>query len=218
MNNIILAAIAVCSMTSLANAHQTTSNSNGIVSNNDTCIKIDNYLTGLQNEKHFSGGLLIIKNGEEIFSKGYGLADKENKIPFTRSTLASMGSITKAFTAAAIMKLMEQGKLSVDDPLKTFFPNVPTDKQHITIHQLLTHSAGFQEFLKNDQGDYEKIEKDEFLKKAFSESLIFKPGEKAIYSNVGVSSNGISFARLIPLPEEGLVFYMVRGCLSDEKQ
>jgi CubicO group peptidase (beta-lactamase class C family) len=173
--------------TSLSNSRQTISDLNGIVIDNDTCRKIDEYLTGLQNKANFSGGLLIIKDGKKNFNKGYGLADKENKIPFTPSTLASMGSITKAFTAAAIMKLMEQGKLSVDAPLKTFFPNIPADKQNITIQQLLTHSAGFPEFLKNDQGDYEKNDKAEFLKKAFSDSLIFKPGEKAIYSNVDMS-------------------------------
>ena len=138
---------------------------------NDTCKTIDNYLSQLATEKNFSGGLLIIKDGKKIFSKGYGWANKEKNIPFTPSTLASMGSITKAFTAAAIMKLTEQGKLSVNDSLKKFFPNVPPDKANITIHQLLTHSSGFREFLKEDGGDYEKINTEEFLKRTFSEPL-----------------------------------------------
>ncbi|MEP6713199.1 MAG: serine hydrolase [Ferruginibacter sp.] len=158
---------------------------------NDTCKKIDEYLSQIEKEKNFSGGLLIIKNGEKIFSKGYGWANKENKIPFTSSTLASMGSITKAFTAAGIMKLVEQGKLSVDDPLQKFLPNVPGDKANITIHQMLTHSSGFHEFLQNDGGDYEKIETAAFLKRAFGEPLSFKPGEKAVYTNVGMSVLGI---------------------------
>lgn len=158
---------------------------------NDTCRTIDNYLTQLSKEKNFSGGLLIIQNGKKIFSKGYGWANQEKKIPFRTSTLASMGSITKAFTAAAIMKLAEQGKLSVNDNLKKFFPDVPTDKATITIHQLLTHSSGFHEFLQNDGGDYEKINTDEFLKRAFSEPLAFSPGEKAVYTNVGMSILGI---------------------------
>jgi len=158
-----------------------------LVIRNDTCKLIDNYLTKLSAEKNFSGGLLIVKNGEKIFSKGYGWADKDKKIPFSPTTLASMGSITKAFTATAIMKLIEQNKLSPDDPLKKFFPDIPNDKSAITIHQLLTHSSGFHEFLKQDGGDYEKIDKDEFLKRAFSEPLAFKPGEKAVYTNVGMS-------------------------------
>ena len=148
---------------------------------------IDNYLQKLANEQNFSGGLLIIKDGKQLLSKGYGWADKANKIPFSSSTLASMGSITKAFTATAIMKLVEQNKLSVDDKLSKFFPTVPGDKANITIHQLLTHSSGFQEFLKDDGGDYEVIKTEAYLKRAFSEPLAFKSGEKAIYTNVGMS-------------------------------
>lgn len=158
---------------------------------NDTCKRIDNYLTQLVTDKGFSGGMLIIKNGEKIFSKGYGWANKEKNIPFTSSTLASIGSITKAFTATAIMKLREQGKISLNDPLKKFFPTIPDDKAKITIHQLLTHSSGFHEFLKNDGGDYEKLESDAFLKRAFGEPLAFKPGEKAVYTNVGMSILGV---------------------------
>lgn len=155
--------------------------------NHDTTVLIDSYLTRLSSEKNFSGALLIVKNGKNIFSKGYGWADKENKIPFTPRTLASMGSITKAFTAAAVMKLVEEGKIALTDPLKRFFPAVPADKAGITIQHLLTHSSGFHEFLQNDGGDYEKIEKDAFLKKAFDEPLLFKPGAKAVYTNVGMS-------------------------------
>jgi CubicO group peptidase (beta-lactamase class C family) len=158
-----------------------------IVDENDTCKLIDSYLVKLTAEKNFSGGLLIIKNNKKIFCKGYGWADKERKIPFTPGTLASMGSITKAFTAAAIMKLVEQDKLSINDQLIKFFPTVPGDKANITIYQLLTHSAGFHEFLQNDGGDFEIINTKDFLKKVFSEPLAFKPGEKAVYTNVGMS-------------------------------
>ena len=153
----------------------------------DTLTVIDNYLAKLSVEKGFSGGLLIVKNGVQVFNKGYGWADKENKFPFTSGTLASMGSITKAFTAAAIMKLAEQQRLSVTDPLKKFFPSIPADKANITIHQLLTHSSGFHEFLQNDEGDYKKVEKEMFLKRAFLEPLAFQPGTKAVYTNVGMS-------------------------------
>jgi CubicO group peptidase (beta-lactamase class C family) len=158
---------------------------------NGNVKKISDYLIQLSKEKSFSGGLLIMKKGEKVFSGGYGYADKEKSILFNSSTLASMGSITKAFTAAAIMKLCEQKKLSLNDKLKKFFPNVPADKAGITIHQLLTHSSGFHEFLKDDKGDYEKIETKQFLAKAFAEPLLFKPGEKAVYTNVGMSILGI---------------------------
>lgn len=176
--------------------------SNGTVSN-DTGKLIDSYLSKLENEKGFSGGILIVKNGRETLSKCYGWANKEKKIPFTTSTLASIGSITKAFTATAIMKLTEQNMLSPDDNLKKYFPSIPADKANITIHQLLTHSSGFHEFLKKDGGDYEKINKEDFLKRAFEEPLAFKPGEKAIYTNVGYSILGIIIEQVSGLDYEG---------------
>ena len=191
---IFLVTVVIGLATSCSNSNRTDNSDNStnqVVVVNDTCKVIDKYLTQLVADKNFSGGLLIIKDGKKIFSKGYGWANKEKKIPFSPFTLASMGSITKAFTAAAIMKLSEQGKLSVNDPLKKFFPDVPADKANITIHQLLTHSSGFHEFLKDDGGDYEKIETDGFLKRAFAEPLSFMPGEKAIYTNVGMSILGI---------------------------
>lgn len=173
-----------------------------VIGNNDTCRSIDNYLTKLANEKQFSGGLLIIKDGKKIFSKGYGWANKENKIPFTTNTLVSIGSITKAFTATAIMKLSDQHKLSVDDPLKKYFPAIPADKANITIHQLLTHSSGFHEDQKNDGGDFEKIGTLDYLKRIFTEPLSFKPGEKAVYSNVNMSILAIIIEQLSGLDYE----------------
>lgn len=173
-----------------------------VVFNNDTCKLVDTYLTKLTNEKNFSGGLLIVKDGKKIFSKGYGWADKEKKIPFTPNTLASIGSITKAFTATAIMKLAEQNKLSLTDKLNKFFPTVPPDKENITIHQLLTHSSGFHEFLKQDGGDYEIINTQDFLTRAFAEPLAFRPGEKAAYTNVGYSILGIIIEQLSKLDYE----------------
>lgn len=205
MKNIILLSIVISLTTACSNNSKTGNSDNSTSSalvNNDTYKLINNYLAKLTNEKNFSGGLLIVKDGKKIFSKGYGWADKDKKIPFTTSTLASIGSITKAFTATAIMKLVEQNKLSLDDQLKKYFPTIPGDKADITIHQLLTHSSGFHEFLKQDGGDYEKINTKEFLKRAFAEKLAFKPGEKAVYTNVGFSILGIIIEQVSGLDYE----------------
>jgi CubicO group peptidase (beta-lactamase class C family) len=172
---------------------------------NDTCQLIDSYLSQLARDKNFSGGLLIVENGKKIFCKGYGFADRELKYPFTPNTLASMGSITKAFTAAAIMKLAEQGKLSVRDPIRKFFPDIPPDKAGITIHQLLTHSSGFHEFLQDDGGDYEKIGAKEFLQRVFAAPLAFTPGEKAVYTNVGMSILGIIIEKVSGMDYESFL-------------
>lgn len=177
----------------------------GFHNNEDRIKLIDEYLNKLALERNFSGAFLIVKDGKAIINKGYGWADKERKIPFTSNTVASMGSITKAFTAAAILKLEEQGKLSVKDPLKKYFPNIPEDKAEITLHQLLTHSSGFVEFLQNDGGDYEIIKTDAFLKRAFESKLQFKPGEKAIYTNVGMSILGIIIEQVSGLDYESFL-------------
>jgi CubicO group peptidase (beta-lactamase class C family) len=157
----------------------------------DTLKLIDDYLSELEKNKNFSGGLLIIKGNKKLFCKGYGWANKEKNIKYSATTLSSIGSITKAFTATAIMKLVEQKKLSLQDQLIKFFPSVPKDKATITIHQLLTHAAGFHEFLKADAGDYEILNTKDFLNRAFNEPLAFEPGTKAVYTNVGYSLLGI---------------------------
>jgi CubicO group peptidase (beta-lactamase class C family) len=167
------------------------SNAREVKADHDTTARIDEYLIKLEKEKNFSGGLLIVKGGNKWFCKGYGWADREQGIPFTPGTRASMGSITKAFTAAAIMKLQEQNRLSLNDALVKFFPSVPPDKAGITIHQLLTHSAGFGEFVEPDGGDYEVLEREAFLQRLFTAPLVSKPGTKGIYSNVGMSLLGI---------------------------
>ncbi len=204
MKKIVLLSIIIIFATACSNNNKS-DNSEGLSSSEfttDTCKLIDSYLIKLSKEKDFSGGLIIIKGGKKIFCKGYGWADRDKKIPFTPGTLASMGSITKAFTATAIMKLTEQNKLSVTDSIKKFFPTIPADKANITIHQLLTHSSGFHEFLKQDGGDYEKINKEEFLKRAFSEPLAFKPGAKAVYTNVGMSILAIIIEQISGLDYE----------------
>lgn len=184
-------ALAACSTEEASNKTKPESEPDIVVSANDTCMRIDAYLASLEKERAFSGALLIVKNGKRIFSKGYGWADREKKIPFRPSTLASMGSITKAFTAAGILKLYEQQKLSLMDTLGKFFPSAPRDKSGITIHQLLTHSSGFSEFLEGDKGDYEIIDTKAYLERAFAAPLAFRPGEKAVYTNVGMSLLGI---------------------------
>jgi CubicO group peptidase (beta-lactamase class C family) len=141
--------------------------------------KLMNRLT----EEGFSGAVLVAQNGK-VSSNTYGFADRENKIKNTTNTVFSTGSVTKPFTAAAILKLEMMGKLSVQDKLSKYFDNLPDDKKNITLHQLLTHSSGFPDSVGRD---YEIIEKEAFLKRSFSSKLLFEPGTEYEYSNVGFS-------------------------------
>lgn len=146
--------------------------------------KIDHYLNqGVANG--FSGAVLVAKEGKIILNKGYGMANKENNIPYTTTTVSTIGSVTKQFTATAILKLVEFNKLNVTDPISKFFKNLPGDKKNITIHQLLSHTAGFIDVIGN--GDFDDIPMKRFFKTIFAAKLLHKPGLKYAYSNSGYS-------------------------------
>ena len=153
----------------------------------ETGKTLDEYLSRLE-KFGFSGAAIASKGGEIILSKGYGWADRAKKILFTPTTVNSIGSITKQFTAAAILKLEMMGKLKVEDPISKYFPNVPADKSEITIHHLLTHTAGFRG---NFGGrDDEAISRDDLVKLVLAAPLENKPGERFEYSNEGYSLLG----------------------------
>jgi CubicO group peptidase (beta-lactamase class C family) len=113
--------------------------SQGIVS------QVDNLLTTEAQDKvsyRFSGSVLIARGGKVLFSKGYGMADWQNQMPNTPHTKFHVASLTKQFTAMAILILQEQGKLHVQDHACNYVPECPPAWQPITIHELLTHSSG----------------------------------------------------------------------------
>jgi len=145
--------------------------------------KLDDYiLTAV--EAGFSGAVLVAKGGEVILHDGYGLADREKNIPVKKNTVFDIGSITKRFTRAAILKLEEQGKLKRSDPLTTFFDDVPVDKAGITIEQILEHAAGFHEY-HDTKGDFEEMDREQALKTILNQKLRFEPGDREAYSNSG---------------------------------
>jgi CubicO group peptidase (beta-lactamase class C family) len=149
--------------------------------------RLDEYVQRLA-DFGFSGSLLVAKDGAVVLAKGYGLADREKGLPYTPDTVFSIGSITKQFTAAAILKLQMQGKLSVRDPIAKYLPNVPQDKSAITLHHLLTHSAGLESDF--GPGDFEAVTRDEIIKRALASKLRSAPGKQYHYSNAGYSLLG----------------------------
>lgn len=145
--------------------------------------RINSYLSKLE-KAGFYGSLLVEINGEKLISKGYGYKDAAHKVKNTTSTVFDIGSITKQFTASAILKLEMQGKLSTNDKISKYFENIPSDKQQITIHDLLRHQSGL---ISNVGSDFEKITQSEFLEKIFSSKLLFTTGTDFSYSNIGYS-------------------------------
>ena len=148
-----------------------------------TVKKIETHLDQLE-KIGYSGTVLVAFNGKPAIERGYGYSDRENKIKNSPKTISDIGSITKQFTAAAILKLEMQGKLSTDDKITKYFANVPADKSDITIHLLLRHAAGLPAGI---GGDYEKISEAEFVEKLFARPLRSPVGTEFGYSNVGYS-------------------------------
>ena len=108
--------------------------------------EIDEFMTTLVEQNEFSGSLLVARDGEVLICKGYGMANFELEVPNTPQTKFRLGSITKQFTAMAVLQLQQQGKLDVQDPICQYIQDCPEAWRPITIHHLLTHSSGIRNF------------------------------------------------------------------------
>ena len=146
--------------------------------------RIDEYMMRLEN-LGYTGGVLVIRAGRPVLKRSYGLVNRAAGIVADTATVYNLGSITKQFTAAAILRLEEQGKLRTTDSIARFFPDAPADKRAITLHQLLTHTAGFDSDY--SPTDYEATTRDEYVRRMFAAPLRTAPGTAHFYSNAGYS-------------------------------
>jgi CubicO group peptidase (beta-lactamase class C family) len=131
--------------------------------------------------------VLVARDGKVLFSSGFGMADLSHDVPITPTTKFRIGSITKQFAAAAILKLQEDGKLNVTDELSKFFPDFPRGDE-VTIHHLLTHSSGIKSF--TSKSDFyatvaSSATSQEMIDSFKSDPFDFNPGEKFAYNNSG---------------------------------
>ncbi|MEK6301591.1 MAG: serine hydrolase [Acidobacteriota bacterium] len=154
----------------------------------DLTPKFDEYLNALINQGRFTGSVLVALDGKVVFSKGYGLANIEFDAPNTPETKFRLGSVTKQFTAAAILLLQERGKLSVQDPICKYVDNCPSAWSDVTIHHLLSHTAGvpnFTSFFDYVPKMMMPVTAPDMIARFKDKPLDFKPGEKWNYSNSG---------------------------------
>lgn len=146
--------------------------------------ELDDFLKYAIVSQSFSGQVLVANDDGIWLDKGYGKADKTQRIDVTESTIFDIGAVSAQFTAAAILKLNEQGMLSVVDRLDKFFDDVPEDKKSIMVYHLVTHSSGLLEKL---GGDYDEVSRSEMVRQAMASELVLKPGSGYAYSTVGYS-------------------------------
>jgi len=153
----------------------------------DIAAQADQYLNDLVKKNQFSGAAFIAKGGKVILSKGYGMANYELDVPNTPQTKFRLGSITKQFTAMAIMQLQEKGLLNVDDPITKYFPDYKAAEK-VTIQHLLTHTGGIHNFTSDPE--YQQMMRvnsppDKTFAVFKDKPLDFEPGSKWNYSNSG---------------------------------
>jgi CubicO group peptidase (beta-lactamase class C family) len=143
--------------------------------------------------KQFMGSVLVAQRNRVLFSKGYGWANIEWEVPNTPATKFRIGSLTKQFTAAAILLLEERGKLRIEDSIRKYLPDEPAAWDKVTIYHLLTHTSGIMNHL-----SLPEVAKmvplpqtpDQLLALVRDKPLEFAPGEKMRYSNSGYNLLG----------------------------
>jgi CubicO group peptidase (beta-lactamase class C family) len=159
-----------------------------MVADQALAVQIDALMSKLNEEGTFNGAVLIAHDGQVVLSKGYGLADREQDIPNTPATRFRLASITKQFTAMAILILQEQGKLRVEDQVCQYIPDCPAGWQEMTIHHLLTHTAGvydFRDFIYTEQTPPTPSTSAQVIERIKEKPLAFSPGKGWSYTNGG---------------------------------
>ncbi len=133
----------------------------------------------------YSGAVLVLRDGKPVVERAVGFANREQGIKADARTTWNLGSITKQFTAAAILRLEELGKLRTTDSIARWFPAAAGPKRAITLHQLLTHTAGFESDYA--PGDYVPNTRTEYMQRMLDGPLMSPPGTEHEYSNAGYS-------------------------------
>lgn len=158
----------------------------GSAASQDQFAAVDAFVRAEMARQKIPGvALAIVRGGTPVKMEGYGLANVEHQVPVTPDTVFQSASVGKQFTAAAIMRLVEQGKLSLDDPLTTYFPDAPASWRAITPRHLLTHTSGLPDYTTGTLDYRRAYTEDDLVKFAYGLTLEFAPGSRWNYSNTG---------------------------------
>lgn len=155
--------------------------------------RMDQVVQSFASKQQFMGSVLVARGNDVLLSKGYGFANLEWNVPNSPATKFALASVTKQFTAAAILLLEERGKLKTDDPVKKLMPDAPAAWDNITIFHLLTHTSGIPNY--SSFPDYHAQEPfattpEKLVARFRDKPLDFQPGEKFSYSNSGYALLG----------------------------
>ncbi len=160
---------------------------------NELTLSVDSIMNASYPANEPGAAIIITKEGEELYKKGFGLASIEFNVPMKPEMIFRLGSMTKQFTAVSILLLEEQGKLSVNDDIRTHLPDYPTHGAIITIENLLTNTSGipcFRRFENRDEIERKYLTTDDILALFKDKPLEFNPGDRFSYSNSGYNLLG----------------------------
>jgi len=175
--------------------------------------KLDEFLNSSNAVNKFNGTAIVAQKGQILLNKGYGFKNVATNSINDSNSIFQIGSITKSFTAIIILKLQEEGKLSVQDKLSKFFPDYPHGNK-ISIHNLLTHTSGIYNYANDiDEGDTaivcHPVSKDRVLEVFKNKPLAFKPGKYFQYCNSGYFLLGMIIEKVTVKPYETVVREMI---------
>jgi CubicO group peptidase (beta-lactamase class C family) len=158
----------------------------------DVGARIDEFVRAEMQRQHVPGVAIgVVRNGAVLKAQGYGFANVEHEVPVGPETVFESGSLGKQFTAAAVMLQVEDGKLSLSDPITKFFPDAPEAWRSVTVRNLLSHTSGIPDYTVGSF-DYRKdYTEDDLAKLAYGFELEFTPGSRWNYSNTGYVLLGI---------------------------
>ncbi|GAA0192534.1 CubicO group peptidase (beta-lactamase class C family) [Brevundimonas nasdae] len=150
--------------------------------------RMDQVVRAAADKDEFSGSVLVARDGQILLDRGYGLANREWSIPNDSATRFRLGSVTKQFTAVAIMLLNERGQVDLDAPVKTYLPNAPAAWDRMTVRHLLTHTAALADYTRLEDFEAKKTlptTAEALMARFRDRPLAFQPGEGWAYSNSG---------------------------------
>jgi CubicO group peptidase (beta-lactamase class C family) len=161
-----------------------------------TDAAVSDYVRAEMRKQRIPGlALLVAREGKIVLAEGFGLANVELQVPVKPETVFQSGSVGKQFTATAVMMLVEQGKVGLDDSLTKYFPDAPASWNEVTMRRLLSHTAGFTDY--PEKFDFRKDwTEDELLKMVEGIPLAYPPGAKWDYSNLGYLTLGLLIHRV----------------------
>jgi D-alanyl-D-alanine carboxypeptidase len=170
---------------------------------------VDDFLKAEMSKRHIPGlSVVVVRDGKAIKTKGYGLANVETGTRATPDTVYELASVTKPFTAVAVMMLVEEGKVGLEESVLTYLPDLPEAWKPVTVRHLLNHTSGIRSytsmpaFLANLRKDYTQAE---LIRLVGEFPLGFQPGERFVYNNTGYFLLGMLIEKVSGKSYEGFL-------------